>query len=31
MALLLSCEFKCSMALTHGAVGWSTVCYCGIF
>ena len=32
--LLLSyrsyCYYKCSVALPHGALGWSTVCDCGI-
>ena len=27
---LLSCDFYCSVAITHGAVGWSAVCDCGI-
>ena len=26
----MSCYYKCSMALPHGAVGWSAVCDCGI-
>ena len=24
------CFYKCSVALPHGAVGWSAVCDCGI-
>ena len=27
---LMSCESQCSVALPHGAVGWSTVCDCNI-
>ena len=27
---LMSCDGQCSMALPHGAVGWSVVCDCGI-
>ena len=27
----MSCDFKCSVALTHSAVGWSAVCDCGIY
>ena len=27
---LVSCECYCSVALPHGAVGWSAVCDCGI-
>ena len=30
-ALRMSCYCKCSVALPHGAVGWSAVCECGIF
>ena len=26
----MSCYCKCPVALFHGAVGWSTVCICGI-
>ena len=26
----MSCYGKCSVALSHGAVGWSAVCDCGI-
>ena len=31
--LLLSnrCYYKCSVALSQGAVGWYAVCDCGIF
>ena len=25
------CYYKCSVALPHGAVGWSAVCDCGNF
>ena len=28
--LVLSCYCKCPVALPHGAVGWSSVCVCGI-
>ena len=27
---LMSCDSQCSVALPHGAVGWSAVCDCGI-
>ena len=27
---LMSCDSKCSVALSRGAVGWSAVCDCGI-
>ena len=27
----MSCYCKCSVALPHGAVGWSAVCDCGIY
>ena len=27
---LMSCDSQCSVALPHGAVGWSEVCDCGI-
>ena len=26
----MSCDRHCSVALPHGAMGWSTVCYCSI-
>ena len=26
----MSCYCECSLALPHGAVGWSAVCDCGI-
>ena len=26
----MSCYYKCSVALSHSAVGWSAVCDCGI-
>ena len=26
----MSCDCICSVALPHGAVGWSAVCDCGI-
>ena len=29
--LLMYCYYKCSVALPHGAVGWSAVCDCGIY
>ena len=28
---LQSCDCKCSVFLSHGVVGWSAVCDCGIF
>ena len=28
--LLMSCDSQCSVALPHGAVGWSVICDCGI-
>ena len=28
---LVFCDCCCSVALPHGAVGWSAVCDCGIF
>ena len=28
--LQMYCYYNCSVSLTHGAVGWSTVCDCGI-
>ena len=27
----MSCDSQCSVALSHGAVGWSIGCDCGIF
>ena len=27
----MPCYCKCSVALPHGAMGWSAVCDCGIF
>ena len=30
IVLLVSCYCKCSVALSHGAMGWSAVCDCGI-
>ena len=30
VALLMSCFCYCSVVLPHDAVGWSTVCHCGI-
>ena len=30
IVFLMSCDCKCSVALPHGAVGWSAVCDCGI-
>ena len=30
IVLHMYCYFKCSVALTHGAMGWSAVCDCGI-
>ena len=30
IVLQMSCYCKCSVALPHGAVGWSAVCDCGI-
>ena len=30
IVLQMSCYCKCSMALPHGAVGWSEICNCGI-
>ena len=29
--LKMLCYYKCSVALPHGAVGWSAICDCGIF
>ena len=31
VCLQVSCGCYCSVALPHGAVGWSAVCECGIF
>ena len=31
MFFLKHCGCYCSVALPHGAVGWSAVCDCGIF
>ena len=31
IVLQMYCHYKCSVALPHGAVGWSVVCDCGIF
>ena len=30
IVLQMHCYYKCSVALPHGAVGWSAVCDCGI-
>ena len=30
IVLHMYCYYKCSVALPHGAVGWSAVCDCGI-
>ena len=30
IVLQMYCYYKCSVALPHGAVGWSAVCGCGI-
>ena len=30
VVLQMNCYYKCSVALPHGAVGWSAVCDCGI-
>ena len=27
---LMSCDTQCSVALSHGAMGWSAICDCGI-
>ena len=27
---LLLCDYKSSVSLTHGSLGWSVVCDCGI-
>ena len=29
IVFLMSCDCKCSVALPHSTVGWSTVCICG--
>ena len=31
LVFLVSCDCYCSVAIPHGAVGWSAVCDCGIF
>ena len=30
IVFLVCCDFKCYLALPHGALGWSAVCDCGI-
>ena len=30
ISLQMYCYYKCSVALPHGAMGWSAVCDCGI-
>ena len=30
IVLQMYCYYKCSVALPHGAVGWTAVCNCGI-
>ena len=30
IVLQMYCNYKCSVALPHGAVGWAAVCDCGI-
>ena len=30
IVLQMYCNYKCSVALPHGALGWSAVCDCGI-
>ena len=30
IVFLMPCDCWCSVGLPHGAVGWSTVCDCGI-
>ena len=30
IVLKMFCSYKSSVALPHGAVGWSAVCVCGI-
>ena len=27
---LMSCDSQCSVALSHGSMGWSAMCDCGI-
>ena len=29
IVLQMHCYYKCSVALLHGAVGWSALCDCG--
>ena len=31
IVLQMYCYCTCPMALPHGAMGWSTVCDCGVF
>ena len=30
IVLKMYCYYKCSLALPHGALGWSELCDCGI-
>ena len=30
IVLQMYCNYKCSVALPHGAVGWSALCDCGV-
>ena len=30
IVLQMYCYYKCNVVLSHGAVGWSSVCDCGI-
>ena len=30
IAVLMHCNYKCFVALPHGALGWSALCVCGI-
>ena len=30
IVIQMYCYYKCSVALPHGAMGWSAVCDCGI-
>ena len=30
IVFLMSCDSLCSVALSHGVMGWSAVCDCGI-
>ena len=30
IVLQMYCNYKCSVALPHGAMGWAAVCDCGI-